>query len=717
MSAIPSFPGPSTGASEFMRVVRQSVDGWLDSAIAHALEWLESPSKRQRISVDYEHTAGMLLLLRQRRSDLVRHVAAALREHLDAHTASQGFSDRPPPPSADERALRLLRGLAGDASASAAAPAPSAPPSPALRLTLISEAQIDSEIETARIVQQVEAAAEAELQELAALCSGLVGRPSVDPAMVPLRPADCARALAEGIDRLAPEQALRPALLRLLGQAVAEQLRPVYTSQIEWLQLRGVSAASFRIVPTPVGGATPLQPDPATGAFASPRLPEPAESMRTLVERNRRVRPPLEPGPESDVPGPAAGDADGAPSLRLLDAPRGFDADDGPLPRAVAEEMMRGLFAELHREAGTTPGMAEFLKRLDRLSQRVAAADPALWSDPAHPWWNLLDRLLASGAVQDDLSPPDRRVLRRSLDEAMQRVEEAPRLDDPACFAAADEAQLLASRLLENAAEPPAEEVDALQRLAEREELEATFRGQIVQQLRSTPTSTAMRRFLVGPWTLVLVAAAERGGSDSPAVAAAALVVDDLIRATAQPGRGVSQAQRNVLLRQVSDGLTAAGMPPARREAELSELTELLRDPPEHPFDAQEAWAEEHVEPLPVPFTLDLHAGLPTVPLALPEGAAPEHAAPRATPEDWLDSLQAGACCRLFLQGRWMTVRLHWVGPGHRLFLFHSRQGGRSHSLTRRMLHKLREAGLATSIEDSLLRAQAMDSLVRARVV
>jgi hypothetical protein len=708
-----------------MLVVRQSIDGWVESAVAHALEWLESPSKRQRVSGDYEHTAAMLVLLRQRRGDLVRHVAAALREHLDAHTTAQGFSDRPAPVTADERALRVLRALAGDQTP--AAPAAPAAAAPALRLTLISEAQIDSEIETARIVQQVEAEAEGELQELAALCSGLVGRPAVDPATVPLRPADCARALAEAIDRLAPEAVLRPALLRLLGQTVAAQLRPVYASQIEWLQLRGVSAASFRIVPTAVGGATPLRADAvaAGGAFASPRLPEPAESMRTLVERNRRVRPPLEAGADPAAPGPAAAaadananaNADGPLSLRLLDAPRGFDADDGPLPRAVAEEMMRGLFAELHREAGTTPGMAEFLKRLDRLSQRVAAADPALWSDPAHPWWNLLDRLLASGAVQDDLSPPDRRVLRRSLDEAMQRVEEAPRLDDPACFAAADEAHLLASRLLENAAEPPAEEIDALQRLAEREELEATFRNQIVQQLRSTPTSTSMRRFLVGPWTLVLVAAAERGGSDGPAVAAAALVVDDLIRATAQPGRGVSQAQRNVLLRQVADGLAAAGMPPERRQAELAELAALLDDPPPHPADSHEPWAEDRVETLPVPFTLDLHAGLPTVPLALPEGTAVEHAAPRATPEDWLDGLQAGACCRLFLQGRWMTVRLHWVGPGHRLFLFHSRQGGRSHSLTRRMLLKLREAGLATSIEDSLLRAQAMDSLVRATVV
>jgi hypothetical protein len=56
---------------------------------------------------------------------------------------------------------------------------------------------------------------------------------------------------------------------------------------------------------------------------------------------------------------------------------------------------------------------------------------------------------------------------------------------------------------------------------------------------------------------------------------------------------------------------------------------------------------------------------------------------------------------------------LNGVGPDQRLVLFQSRHGGRTHTLTQRMLCKLREAGLATSIDDNLLRAQAMESLVR----
>ena len=58
-----------------------------------------------------------------------------------------------------------------------------------------------------------------------------------------------------------------------------------------------------------------------------------------------------------------------------------------------------------------------------------------------------------------------------------------------------------------------------------------------------------------------------------------------------------------------------------------------------------------------------------------------------------------------------MTAQLSWVSDSHNLFLFSSRHGGRTHSLTRRMLGKLRNAGLAASIEQGTLLAQAMQQL------
>ena len=661
----PATPSPAALA----QALRQGLGRWMVAVVERAI-------RREETAVSIHGLALSTLpaqFLQRRRVEIVQALTRALAAQLDGQPATS------------------------------TAPG-SAAPTRARSLSLISEAQIDDEIETARMVQLVESEAEIELQELAALCSRLHGRPRVDLATVPLGPLPCARALRQAVAEAAPEAALRPALLRSLGLALAGQMREVYAELVQWLEQRGVEPVSYTIaldVQALPPSATARVAQLAAESLAGHDEPAPpADSMRELVAWAHRTQPaPLD-------------DTEAIEPLSLRLDPEPAAAPGAPrLAQAAAEDLMRRLFAELRRQTAQSPAMAGLLRRLEQLAQRLAADDPQIWSNPAHPWWQLLDRLLAAAAVHDDMSPDDQRVLGRSLESLLQRLLGSPRLDAQACLRAADQVQQLASELLERAAAPGADDVAALQHEADLEELELAFRNQIVQQLRSTPTSGLMRRFLVGPWTQVLVALALRHGAASGAVAAAALVVDDLIRATAQPGQKVSRAQRAVLLRQVGEGLAASELPQPRVDAELVELAEILRNPPPHPADPAEAWHDEPAEVLPVPVMLDLHAGLPTVPLAGAAGQGPCELPP--TPAQWVATLQAGALCRLFLQGIWMTARLNWVGPGQRLFLFQSRHGGRSHTLTQRMLCKLREAGLATSIEDNLLRAQAMESLVR----
>ena len=658
----------------FLHAVRQGLGGWVVALVERGIRRQETAAAIPGL----EASPALAQLLQRRRVELVQALTRALRAQLDATAAP------------------------------AAAPAGPAPRT--LRLTLISETQIDDEIETARLVQLIESEAEIELQELASLCSRLHGSPRVDVATVPLNPPACARALREAVAEVVPDAAARTALLRGLGGPLGGQMREVYAELARWLQRQGVEPLGYRIERHAERLAERL-PAPATARvaqLAAERLAgaqspaPPAESMRELVAwAHRSGLAPLEAEPA-------------ALSLRLDPLPPAGPAAPR-LPQAAAEDLMRRLFAELRRQTARTPSMAGLLQRLEQLAQRLAADDPLLWTDPAHPWWQLIDRLLAAAAVHDDMGPQDQAVFGRSLEVLTQQLLHGPTLDAGACLRAAGQVQQLASQLLERATAPGADDVAELQREADREELELGFRNQIVQQLRSTPTSGQMRRFLVGPWTAVLTVLALRHGAAGEPVAAAALVVDDLIRATAQPGRKVSRAQRAVLLRQVSEGLAATPLGRPRIDAELVELSEILRNPPPHPADPAEAWHEEPAEPLPVPVVLDLHAGLPTVPLA--DGPRADGAEAPPTPAQWAASLQPGALCRLFLQGIWMTARLNWVGPGQRLFLFQSRHGGRSHTLTQRMLCRLREAGLATDIDDNLLRAQAMESLVRHTVI
>jgi len=664
---------PTPQLKPFLDVVRQGLGRWVVALVERAIQREEAAAApHARVAAT---PPALAQLLQRRRLELVHSLTTALLAQLDA----------------------------GAPQAAAGAPAR---PAAALRLTLISEAQIDDEIETARIVQLIEAEAEAQLQPLALLCSHLQGSARTGWAAVPLNPAACACALRQALAELAPEAGMRPALLRSLGTSIGSQMREVYAELSLWLQEHGVEAAGGRIAgpgEIALGTATPR---PAADSLVEVDRPAPPEtSMRELVAWAHRTLPaPLDEAETADATD-AAGEG---PLLELR-----LDAELQPVTSAqrlhptTAEDLIRRLFTKLRPQTGQSSSMAALLGRLEQLARRLAADDPQLWSDPANPWWQLLDRLLAAADVHDDMARQEQRVLGRSLDTLIGQLLHSPRLDARACLQAAREVQQLASQLLERSAAPGANDVAELQGVADREELELTVRSQIVQQLRSTPTSGLMRRFLMDPWTQVMVALALRHGVVSEPVASAALVVDDLILATAQPGQKVSRAQRAVLLRQVGQGLAVTAMAKPRIDAELVELAEMLRDPPPLPSSPAEAWQEEPAEALPLPVVLDLHAGLPTVPL----GSGGDEPAPTAS--QWLATLQAGALCRLFLQGMWMTARLNWVAPGQRLFLFQSRHGGRSHTLTQRMLCRLREAGLATSIEDNLLRAQAMDSLVR----
>jgi hypothetical protein len=390
--------------------------------------------------------------------------------------------------------------------------------------------------------------------------------------------------------------------------------------------------------------------------------------------------------------------------LRLLPEPgQRPGREDRTLPRPEAERAMHQLFAQLGELGEVSPAARQLVQGLHRAGQRLSAQDPTLWSNADHPWWQLIDRLLDLGAVHEDLDARGQAHLHDALQRVVARFQDEPQIDARALHAAAADVHAVATRLLEGEARALLGQVGDLQRDADREELEVALRQQVEQQLRHTGVCGALRRFLVGPWTRAMAGAALRHGQSSEPLARLALVVDDLIRATAQPGRPVSAPQRAVLLRQIADGLAQADLAPRHVQTEVADLIAVLRDPP--PLeDEGGAWADPP-ETLPASMTMELHAGLPTVPLDL--GTADTAAGPAA----WVEALQAGGRCRLFLDGSWLTARLRWVSPSRNLYVFSSRHGRRAHSLTRRMLQKLRHAGLATRIESGHLLAQAIDTL------
>jgi hypothetical protein len=644
---------------------------------------------------------------------------------------------------AEKVVLELEKSL--DRRSPSATPALSSQPKAAtaarLSLSLLDENQIDLDIEIGRLVQCIESVADLELKHLAAMCAGLLGHQHVDAQSLPLPPSTCAQALHTGVQGLTTDVGLRAMLLRQLGLATGQQMKHVYAAQAEYLNRRGILPAVFRLMPcadevsvAPVSPDSQLAKDEAdrpalqaslkrlvalaqdhakddaaqldhqanqhAAARAKPAAQGAAETADQCSDDFIRL---IEPLPmESPAKAPRVALKPSAPpGTRRQAEPKGL----APLDHHAAKRLMQRFLDHIEAKVLLSDTGVALLLGLREPALALAVAEPRLWQTLDHPWWSLLDQVMAGVGIQDSDAALAADPVTEALCRVVRGLKPERAADRQMWQSACNEVQAAIDRVVQQQQQALAPVASGLQSQVDREELEFELRNQIVQQLRSTPVAPPLRRFLLDHWTLVLTQAAATHGAHSQQLGQLALVVDDLIKATQQSGKRVSAAQRAVLLRQTREGLGSLGWLAEQLEAELKQLGHLLDNPPP---PEEEDWSEPASD-LPMPWTLDLNASLPTVPLDMNQlpvtGALPASQA-------WIQSLEPGAHCRLFLLGRWMTAQLSWVSDTRNLFLFNSRHGGRVHSLTKRMLHKLREAGLAASIEDGLLVAQAMDSLV-----
>ena len=153
----------------FRQFVLEGTRRWAASLLEHAIR--HDPAAVPRAGLA---NAPLPAQMPQRlRAELAEPLTRALQAQLDAHRAEHAGLNRD---GADAQSL-----------------------------TLVPEAQIDDEIETARIVQRVESESERERHELAALTSRLHVRDRIDMSTVPLGPLACARALRQATDEAALE--------------------------------------------------------------------------------------------------------------------------------------------------------------------------------------------------------------------------------------------------------------------------------------------------------------------------------------------------------------------------------------------------------------------------------------------------------------------------------------------------------------------------------
>jgi len=631
---------PTVG--DWLGMLSRVLPGWASSVVSDAAARLEQDASSAHSAGDRQAAADTAALLREATPRLARDFAQALQAALDAPAAV----------------------------AAAAADAADA-------LALVDEDQIDADIEIYRTARAAEDAAEAELRHLAPLASALQQHDGVQAEAVPLLPAACARALRQALAALDLPRERRLLALVALGSAMAKRLRGLYASQIQLLEGWGVEPARYRIrqtiaaAPCTTAGAAATAHD--HGHTLSPELLAALDRLVAWASRQ----------PGADAPATEHG------LLRLFDAPAAMGSAPSPaprrLPRAMARQLMQHLFDQMERRGddGTAPAWVAPMKEA---GDRLAAQSAEVFSDVQHPWWQLLDRLLAL----DTLPAGDDGGVDRSIAGMLDRLQTSTGLDRQEVAAAVVQIDRSTSDWLEMQQAQMGAQAARLADHAERRVLEDAIRDQLVARMRYEPPPDGLRRFLLGPWTRVMAEAALRDGTDSRQLQAQARCLEQLLIAgqtTLPPD------ERRLLLTSLRLALESAALDAARIEAELGDLAAVLRDPQPPREPLPDADRPRDTAPL----------DLATVPIDMYEQDA------AVDREAWLDGLKPGSRCRLYLNDRWHSASLAWVSPNRSLFVFGSRRGAGVHSLTRRALDKLRNAGLAASVLPGELLAEALD--------
>ena len=450
-----------------VQLAQAGVPEWVRAMVDDTAAELASSNQRNAVASDRRYTAGVLALLQGQREALITQLVLAMQQQLKP----------------------------GSAAAAATAAREPATAKGKLQLTLIEEAQIDEDIEIARIVQAIESEADWELRQLRALASGLHGLPAIDERVAPLGPLACASGLRSAVAGLGVDGGTRILLLRLLGPALGRAVKDQYGELSRRLLGWGIDPAPYKVRQVAATGTRrDTAPAPASLPSDDAATSRTSSALRAMVESARQKF-------EADAPTPSAegGAADSPLSLRLFNDPLPAERARAALDPATAVLLMERLFAQISQHLGGSAATQRLLQGLQAPARALAAQESQLWSQPEHPWWKLLDRLITVGSVHDD--GEDDGAVTAALGLVVERMRQAPALDRDTCQTAADEVQQAASRRMGERNSELGAQIDEIRHRVDRDELEGTLRGQLVQQLRSTPVSLPLRQFLVGPWT------------------------------------------------------------------------------------------------------------------------------------------------------------------------------------------------------------------------
>lgn len=442
------------------------------------------------------------------------------------------------------------------------------------------------------------------------------------------------------------------------------------------------------------------------------------------------------------------------PSLPIALLREQLKAEAKTLGQALGIEVVGLMIEQLANDERLLPPVRQLIAEAEPAFLRLGITDPRFFSDKKHPARLLLEAITAKSLAYPGEDAPGFDQFMRDIQEVSAVLKEGY-LSDAQDFAA-----LLADFEEKQSRQTP--EASVAQSVAVQALLRAEQRNllaeKIAQEIRMRPDfisgNRAIASFLTGPWAQVIAnerLLGEHGGIGSSKTVYS-LTLGDLLWSlnVVQASRHRKRLVKIIpgMLNSVREGLLSIDFPLDQSKAFYDALMlsheaaiKPVPDKPEAGFNSYhaleksfEAEAQDNVEasePWLAPneaqqsgFMESWAADNPDFVAAVPrrQDQVPDDRASRevTTSDEPLDSsfrrsadLLLGAWVELLSENRWLRAQLTWISPHNTLFMFTS-DGGRSHSMTSRMLQQLLSAGRVKIISDQGLLEGALDSVARA---
>jgi hypothetical protein len=529
-----------------------------------------------------------------------------------------------------------------------------------------------------------------------------------------------------------------------LGEALGPELARVYQGLCVVLRSQGVVGAAPDAVAVPDFGSV-------AGEVGASR----ASALLNVKELRRLLSGALEgsaPGTQDDatVPGfpmtmPAALEALQEMNQvdQVLQRLKGSDAahqGSRAVARALGQEVVALMVGNIAADPRLLQPVQRLVRRLEPALQRLAYSDPRFFSDRKHPSRRLLDEMTQRSLAWEAVDAPGFAAFIEPLHQAVEalvssRVEGA----EPFVFALETLEQEWGGAQQRDLHHRE-RAVRALLRAEQRNLLAEKIARDIRTRADVARAPREIASFIAGPWAQVMAQArlGDALGSADPGGYAA--LIADLVWTT-QPSVAVGNVARlaklsPALLDRLRQGLATIDYPAPATQRFLDHVkaahqqaidaAQQGKPPPlstSMTRDEIEAMLGPGEDTGPGPWLgpteaqhsgfMQTHESIAPRPLFQDTQPPPGDTRPGGLPHAVTDvGLTPGAWVEMLLDGAWARLQVTWASPHGTLFMF-ANAAGKTHSMTRRLLDKMLQAGTLRMFSGQAVVDGALDAVAQ----